>query len=211
MENDVRVTVNGWVSSEPQLRAGPNGDFMTFRMGSTPRYRQADGEYAELKTEWFDIKIRGKALSNNVRHSVRKGDPVIVVGRLTSHQWEAKDGSTNWAMQVQADLVGHDLRWGDTRFTKVAMAAHRRGPEGQDQAAGQDQVDDLARGGPAGGTGGSPVSGAEGEPAGLSPGAALAPTQPGQEMPGQVGGQEAPTRRQQGPEGQVAAQAPLAA
>ena len=131
MENDVRVTVTGWVCSEPQVRSGPNGDFLAFRVGSTPRFRRVDGDYTDLRTEWFDVKVRSVALINNVRQSVRRSDPVMVVGRLSSQEWEAKDGVKHWAMQIQAEVVGHDLRWGDTRFTKVPMAQHRRASTGQ--------------------------------------------------------------------------------
>lgn len=127
MENDVRVTVIGWVCSEPQVRSGPSGEFLSFRMGSTPRYRRNNGEYADLRTEWFDVKVKSLALLNNVRQSIKRSDPVLVVGRLSTHQWEAKDGTKHWAMQIQAETVGHDLRWGDTRFGKVPMAHHRRG------------------------------------------------------------------------------------
>ncbi|MCL1897385.1 MAG: single-stranded DNA-binding protein [Micrococcales bacterium] len=127
MENDIRVTACGWISNQPQVRSGPTSDFLTFRLGSTPRYRNNQGDYTDMRTEWFDVKVKSRALINNVRQSVKQGDPVIVCGRLSSHMWEAKDGTKHWAMQIQADSVGHDLRWGDTRFTKVAMAAHRRG------------------------------------------------------------------------------------
>jgi len=107
-------------------------------MGSTPRYRRGNGDYADLRTEWFEVKVRSLALINNVRQSINRSDPVLVVGRLSTHQWEAKDGTKHWAMQIQAEAVGHDLRWGDTRFTKVPMAQHRRGlaePGGEEVAA----------------------------------------------------------------------------
>jgi single-strand DNA-binding protein len=126
MENDVRVTINGWVSSEPQARSSKNGEFLTFRLGSTPRYRRDGGEYADLPTEWFDVKVRTPALVRNVAQSVSKGQPVIVSGRLSTNTWQGKDGTQYWGMQIQADVVGHDLRWGESSFTKVPLTGRKR-------------------------------------------------------------------------------------
>ena len=144
MENDVRVTVCGWVSEQPQVRSGPAGEFLTFRVGSTPRYRNSQGEYADMRTEWFDVKVKSLALVNNVRRSVFKGDPVMVSGRLNTHRWEAKDGTNHWALQIQADAVGHDLRWGDTRFKKVRLAEHRRDMPGQAEPSPSSEPIDQA-------------------------------------------------------------------
>ncbi|MGD9606123.1 MAG: single-stranded DNA-binding protein, partial [Leucobacter sp.] len=49
--------------------------------------------------------------------SFRKGERVIVSGRLRVRKWE-NDEKSGTSVEVEADALGHDLRWGVSRFEK---------------------------------------------------------------------------------------------
>jgi single-strand DNA-binding protein len=49
---------------------------------------------------------------------VRKGDPVIVHGRLRTETWQPEEGGTTTTLQVDASLIGHDLTRGISHFIK---------------------------------------------------------------------------------------------
>ncbi|MGH3446706.1 MAG: single-stranded DNA-binding protein, partial [Nocardioidaceae bacterium] len=68
-----------------------------------------------------------RALAVHVRDSIRRGDPVIVVGRLKTQEWE-KDGSRNSRFVLDATTVGHDLARGVSTFTKAQRPAEPAQP-----------------------------------------------------------------------------------
>jgi single-strand DNA-binding protein len=57
-------------------------------------------------------------LADNVRDSVRKGDAVLVHGRLRTDVWEREDGHTSVTHVVEATVIGHDMNRGTSTFTK---------------------------------------------------------------------------------------------
>jgi single-strand DNA-binding protein len=63
-----------------------------------------------------------------VAASIHKGQPVVVVGRLRQREYE-KDGHMVQVVDVDADLVGHDLSRGTAQFVRS-----RRGPQTADLA-----------------------------------------------------------------------------
>jgi single-strand DNA-binding protein len=60
-----------------------------------------------------------RGLAEHVRDSVRKGEPVLVQGRLRTDVWEREDGHTSVSYVVEATCVGHDLSRGTAVFAKA--------------------------------------------------------------------------------------------
>lgn len=117
--NDLTIAVSGWVATDPKFHVGVNGASMcTFRLASTPRhFSRATGEWADGTTEWFTVRtFRGGAIT--VYESIKKGQPVVVTGRLRTNTWEASDGPRT-DLQVDATAVGHDLTRGIGRFVRA--------------------------------------------------------------------------------------------
>ena len=113
---DTMVTLQGWVGNEVTYRETKNGNVATFRVGSTPRIRRG-GEWVDGPTSWYTVNC-WRALAENVRDSVRKGDPVIVHGRLRVDVWERTDEQLSTTYVVEAFYLGHDLNRGRGVFTK---------------------------------------------------------------------------------------------
>lgn len=64
-------------------------------------------------------------LAGNVAESIRKGDPVVVVGRPKVRQWENEDGVRGTDVEISAQSVAHDLSYGRTEFSKVTNGSSR--------------------------------------------------------------------------------------
>lgn len=114
------VTVVGWIGSEVRSFHTDDGGvpFAQFRLGATRRYfdRQS-GAFRDGPTVWYTVKAwRQTAL--NLGHSLRKGDPVVVVGRLATSEWVAQDGPRTDVV-VEATAVGHDLTYGTAHFRRA--------------------------------------------------------------------------------------------
>src|SRR5690606_21750463 len=58
----------------------------------------------------------------NTGTSIKKGDPVIVTGRLKVRPWEAGE-KKGVSIEVDAESLGHDLPWGTTTYTRALRAA----------------------------------------------------------------------------------------
>ena len=115
--NEAFVTFQGWVGNEVVHRETPQGNVANLRVGSTPRIRRRNGEWVDGQTSWFSVTC-WRGLADNVRDSIRKGDPVFVHGRLRTDVWEREDGQSSVTYVVEATTVGHDLTRGTASFIK---------------------------------------------------------------------------------------------
>ena len=70
-----------------------------------------------------------RALAVHVRNAVRRGDPLLVIGKLKTEEW-TKDDARYSRIVLEAIAVGHDLNRGVSSFRKTPRAAERRAAEG---------------------------------------------------------------------------------
>lgn len=121
--NEPRITVSGNVVAEPEVRTDRNGGiFTTMRVANTPVRRGPDGRFADLTTNYFSIIAFGP-LAANVAAAVRKGQPVVVEGNLSIKPWVTSEGQPRLSAEIDADHIGHDLKWGRAAFERVSRAA----------------------------------------------------------------------------------------
>jgi len=141
--NETYVTISGNVVGDPVARATKaNVPFVTFRVASN--VRRVDfktGEYIDAGTNFVNVTAF-RSLGVNLANSLKKGEPVLVYGRMRINQWVngERSGTT---VEIDAYNVGHDLSWGQTQFVKVAKPQLNQNdrmadPEVQDAA---DQLD----------------------------------------------------------------------
>ncbi len=115
--SDTFVTLHGWVGGDVNFREPHGVSVASFRVASTPRLRKG-GEWVDGDTTWYSVTV-WRQLADNVRGSVRKGDAVIVHGRLRTDTWKREDGELNSSLQIEASLVGHDLSRGTSTFVRT--------------------------------------------------------------------------------------------
>ncbi len=132
---ELTVTVTGWVGAPPKLYPGTQAHpvpFTQLRVGHTAReLDRQTGELSDTATSWFTVKSF-RDLAVNVAECLRKGDPVVVHGRLRVEEWADAEGRVNRSAVVLADSIGPDLRWGTTTFRRVAHPVTPRSPESED-------------------------------------------------------------------------------
>lgn len=118
--NDVTVTVSGFAGNTPalHLNAAKDLEWTTFRVASTRRYVNENGEWTDGATLWFTVKAWRTAAAN-VAGSVRKGDPVVVTGRLEVDEWTGPDGQQRTGLVIAASAIGVDATRGKVEFTRV--------------------------------------------------------------------------------------------
>jgi single-strand DNA-binding protein len=125
-----RITVVGSLGSDPEERSTSKGSVVQFRLASTDRRRDAQGNWSDGPTSWYRVNAWGE-LGRNALASLRKGQRVIVSGDLSISEWDGADGHKNRSVEIRAAALGHDLAFGRTAFERVARAAQQQGTAGQ--------------------------------------------------------------------------------
>jgi len=120
--NETFVTFHGWAGSDVRFRTAKDVSVADVRVGVTPRLKK-DGDWVDGETTWYTVTA-WRSLADHLRDSVRKGDPLIVHGRLRTETWVPEEGGPSTTLQVDASLIGHDLTRGISHFIKA------RRPEG---------------------------------------------------------------------------------
>lgn len=115
--NESYVTLQGWVGNDVDVREVGETQCASFRVGCTPRFQRA-GEWVAGDTSWFTVNT-WRGLARNVADSVRKGDAVVVHGRVKVDVWEREGHPPATSCVVEATFVGHDLNRGTTVFAKA--------------------------------------------------------------------------------------------
>jgi single-strand DNA-binding protein len=109
----------GFVAREPSLKQINGGPWVAnLRVGATTRFLdKGTGEWRESDTSYFTV-ICWRKLAHNADLSLRKGDPVLVRGRLRTRSFTDKQGRLRAEVEIVADHIGHDLSRGTARYTR---------------------------------------------------------------------------------------------
>ena len=112
------VTIVGKVATDPtQAQTGGGVSVTNFRLASTHRRFDATTQsWIDAGTNWYSVAAY-RQLGEHAKASLRSGDSVIVTGRLRIRNWES-NGKHGTSVDIDAEAIGHDLRWGTTTFTQ---------------------------------------------------------------------------------------------
>lgn len=129
--NDSYVTLQGWVGNEVEVRKVGETECVSFRVGCTPRYYSKEEGWKDGATSWYTVNC-WRGLARNVKDSIRKGDAVVVHGRVRVDVWQREDNTKSVTWVVDAQQIGHDLSKGTSTFLKSVAppAADPRQDEG---------------------------------------------------------------------------------
>lgn len=120
-----RVILAGNLTRDPELRF-TSGGIPVCDFGIAVNRRKRDGEE---EAHFFDISA-WRELGENIANYKKKGDPILVEGRLQFRSWETQDGSKRNKVDVVADYVqflGRAGDSGDGAGGAPAGAGQRRG------------------------------------------------------------------------------------
>ncbi|WP_309128469.1 single-stranded DNA-binding protein [Microbacterium sp.] len=113
------VTIRGNVGGDPVKSTTPGGvSVVHFRVASSSGYwDRRTGSWVEGGTNWYAVSAF-RQLADHAKASLRSGDAVIVTGTLKLREWES-NGKRGFSADLDADSIGHDLRWGTSAFVRV--------------------------------------------------------------------------------------------
>lgn len=117
--NESMVTFQGWLGGDVRTHQTGATVVARFRVASTPRrFNRQTGEWHDGPTQWYSVSA-WRGLGEHCASSLRRGDPVVVHGRLTQSTWVNQEGVEMTSLEVDATFVGHDLNRGTSDFTRA--------------------------------------------------------------------------------------------
>lgn len=127
---DTQITLTGWVGADVTLRDANGTPVVGFRVATTPRrFDKQANAWVDGDTQWYSVTA-WRQLAENCAASLRRGDPVVVHGRMSAHTWTNSAGIEVSSMEVEASFVGHDLNRGFSQFTRNPKPATASGGAG---------------------------------------------------------------------------------
>ena len=102
-----KVIAIGNLGANPIIRTLPNSgqNVANFSLAMTERFTDRNGTRQD-RTEWIRVVAFGR-LAETCERFLSKGRQVYVEGRLTTRQYEAKDGT---GKRFRTEIVAHQLR-----------------------------------------------------------------------------------------------------
>ena len=117
--NETTITLQGWLGGDVTVRQAGEVPVASFRVAATPRrFNRRTGSWEDSPTQWYSVSA-WRGLADNCAMSLRRGDPVVVHGRLTVSVWVNAQGVEVTSFEVDATMVGHDLSRGTSAFTRT--------------------------------------------------------------------------------------------
>jgi single stranded DNA-binding protein len=112
------VTLIGFVATEPRINQFSDGtDVANLRIGSSTRKLDREtGEWHDGELSFYSVRCR-KALARNAKICLRKGQPIVVAGKLHIRSYQDRNGQQRSDVEVWADTIGYDLARGTAHFS----------------------------------------------------------------------------------------------
>ena len=116
-----KVIVIGNLGRDPEVRSLPSGqNVANLSLATTAQFKDRSGEQ-QKRTEWHRVVAFGK-IADNCQRFLTKGRQVYVEGRLTTRQYEAKDGS---GKRIRTEIVALQMRMLGNRAKGNATKAEK--------------------------------------------------------------------------------------
>ncbi len=135
MLNMNRATLLGHAGRDPELRdLGNGGRAAVFTLATTEKWTDREGRPAEA-TEWHRVVVYGPSVKA-VETMLRKGDRVMVEGRIASRAFRDKDGNDRAVTEIVVSR---------RQDTVNILSGRRQEPSGEPEtAAGSGAADPEA-------------------------------------------------------------------
>jgi single-strand DNA-binding protein len=132
MFNGATVTLAGYVATEPNYRTiNDKTPIVSMRVAWTSRFVDREtGEWRDGKTSFANVNCWRK-LANNVAPSLRKGQAIVLTGRLQVRDYDDREGRRRISVDIDADVIGHDLSRGVAHFQRTLRSAGDTAADGQ--------------------------------------------------------------------------------
>lgn len=131
--NEPTTTLVGNLVEDPALRYTPNGAAVcNFKVAQTPRtFDKQSNEWKDGEAIFMPCSIWREA-AENVSESFKRGDRVIVTGRLKSRSYETKEGDKRTVIELEAEEVGASVKYATATIKRAEKSSGYTGHQRDD-------------------------------------------------------------------------------
>ena len=105
MINLNRAQILGNLTKDPEMRFTPNGQAVSsFSVATNRKWKGRDGQPDGEATDYHNVVVWGKQ-AETITPMLKKGNPVLVEGRIQTRSWEGQDGAKRYTTEIVAEQV----------------------------------------------------------------------------------------------------------
>ena len=93
-----QIIIEGHLGADPELKAFKEETLASFSLAHTPR-NKVNGQYEDGETIWFRVTF-WNSKSDAVLDNLRKGDKVLVAGKLSQSTYTNKAGEVKSSLEI---------------------------------------------------------------------------------------------------------------
>ena len=106
-----KVILKGNAGQDPKITNFENGGKVAqFTLATTERgYRTREGREIPETTDWHNIVVRQTGLAGVCEQYVKKGTPLLIVGKIRTRQYQDNAGQTRYVTEIvveEMELLG---------------------------------------------------------------------------------------------------------
>ena len=110
-----KVFLKGNVGKDPEITNFDNGGKVAqFSLATTERgFTTRDGQEIPEQTEWHNIVVRRTGLATVCEQYVKKGTPLLIVGKIKTRSYQDNAGQTRYITEIhveEMELLGGQRR-----------------------------------------------------------------------------------------------------
>ena len=104
------ITISGNLTRDPEVKVLPTGTAVTsLRVAASDRKRDENGVWKDGDPCYLDVTV-WRQTGENVAESLRKGDGVLITGRLRQRTYTNREGAEVTVFDVEADDIAPSLK-----------------------------------------------------------------------------------------------------
>ena len=96
-----RATLIGRVGKEPEIRNFQDTKKASFSLATSENWKDKEGNKKE-STEWHLI-VAWSNLAKIIENHVKKGDLIMIEGKITTRTWDDKEGQKHYSTEIVAN------------------------------------------------------------------------------------------------------------
>ena len=110
-----KVFLKGHVGQDPKITDfADGGKVAQFTLATTERgFTTRDGRTVEEHTDWHNIVVKRTGLAGVCEDYVRKGTPLLIMGKIQTRSYEDNAGQTRYVTEIiveELELLGQKPR-----------------------------------------------------------------------------------------------------
>jgi len=103
------TTIVGNLVRDPESKDfGPDKNVTNIRVACSDRIPDGKGGWKDTDTAYYNVSA-WRSLGKHMASSLKKGDRVIVTGKIKYHEFKKNDGTNGHAYEIEASDIGISL------------------------------------------------------------------------------------------------------